>query len=105
MVHAPDKVKGNAGKNSGIQRKISTNQRCAYYTVASNRIIDVNKPMRQPELLREMFAQCLYAITLGGVMTGSKIMNTALPCHVHGLLRDFTADEGIQAVSGCRLNV
>ena len=63
----------------------------------SYRIGNVDEPVFQTKTGRQMLAQCLYAVFLGGVMTRGKERHPRLARQMYLLLGDFPADVGIRA--------
>ena len=74
-------------------------------TSPSDRVVDIDKTMPDTELIGQPFSQCAHPVTLGCMMSRSKIVDTALARHVYCLLGDLATDEGIQPLLHGRLDI
>ena len=66
-------------------------------TDLSSRVVLIKKSIIQPEFLRQIFPQSLYAKALGGVVAAGEVVDAEFACFVVGALRDFARDVGVRA--------
>ena len=86
MLATGDQVNARRGYNLGGSGSLASRL---------NRVININEPVIQIELVSKIAAQRLHAVSFRRVMTGREKMYTALPCYMHSRFRYFSRNVGI----------